>query len=627
MPQIDIETTKKLVVRAQNGDEAAKAELLGEYYNPLYFFILKTVKNEDLAGDVLQETMIKILTSLNQLTEPAAFPAWSRRIAFNESMRQYRGVREVVPETDDGEATMILDRVPEADRTVLPGEVMEDVEFKEEIRRIIDSLPPEQSSAMMLYYYENYSVQDIAGIQGVSEGTVKSRLNYGRKAVQKKLEEYQKKTGYKVFGISIASLIAFMLGAEFAKVASTFGAAVATGAAGAAASGIGVTGGAGNVISAGSAGNAGSAGGTFNSGSAANTGSAGGTFNSGNAGGAGNARNLSGSSANPYQQTSFQPNQYQQPGVQPNQYQQPNIQPNQYQQPGIQPNVQPNQYQQPNIQPNQYQQPSIQPNVQPNQYQQYNVQPQPGYQNTPVNNYNPAFNPYCPTVNPNNVVTPGNYPGTDPIRGVPGGASYAGGMSTGGMAAGGAAAGGAAAGAAVAGIGAGVVAGAVAKKSLSWVAKLLIALLVTAAVGGSVFGGYKIYMKIKESKTRYYEIYSVKGDLWGAFWGGMGIDTSEIDTSREYKVDNLGVIVEWIFQSIGLLPKEENYVVLEPGGTGFMQLTGVTYELKWKGSHIWFADSEYSNYSMDIRGNKIIFKVDDATVKFKETGGTPPERY
>ena len=48
----------------------------------------------------------------------------------------------------------------------------------------------------MMYYFDEMSVKQIAEIQGVSEGTVKSRLNYARKAIKKSVESYEKKNNY-----------------------------------------------------------------------------------------------------------------------------------------------------------------------------------------------------------------------------------------------------------------------------------------------------------------------------------------------------------------------------------------------------------------------------------------------
>ena len=57
---------------------------------------------------------------------------------------------------------------------------------------MIDELPEEQRSALLLRYFDEISVKEIAEIQGVTEGTVKSRLNYGRKAVKEAVEGYEK---------------------------------------------------------------------------------------------------------------------------------------------------------------------------------------------------------------------------------------------------------------------------------------------------------------------------------------------------------------------------------------------------------------------------------------------------
>ncbi len=81
---------------------------------------------------------------------------------------------------------------------------------------MLNNLPAEQRTAMLLYYYEKLSVGDIAAIQGATVGTVKSRLNYGRKAVKQQVEDYEKKNNVKLHSVSILPLLYFLFrkGAE-----------------------------------------------------------------------------------------------------------------------------------------------------------------------------------------------------------------------------------------------------------------------------------------------------------------------------------------------------------------------------------------------------------------------------
>ena len=63
-----------LVIKAQQGNKAALEDLISQCYQDIYYFAFKTVKNEDLASDITQESCMEIITTLDKLREPGASP-------------------------------------------------------------------------------------------------------------------------------------------------------------------------------------------------------------------------------------------------------------------------------------------------------------------------------------------------------------------------------------------------------------------------------------------------------------------------------------------------------------------------------------------------------------------------
>lgn len=204
---MDNQKIANLVIKAQQGDRDALNDLLSDSYEDFYYYALKTVKNADLAADVTQESCIEIMSTLNNLREPSAFGVWARRIIYHRCAKYFReNKNEIIADADeDGET--ILDTLPDDNELSLPEKVVEDKEFRKTIADMITSLPSEQSSALLLYYYERRSLKEIAEIQNTTEGTVKSRLNYGRKAIKSKIEEYESKTGTRLHSIAVLPLL------------------------------------------------------------------------------------------------------------------------------------------------------------------------------------------------------------------------------------------------------------------------------------------------------------------------------------------------------------------------------------------------------------------------------------
>ncbi len=207
------ENLAPLAAEAKKGNQKALNDLIDSCYNDIYYFALKTVKNEEVAADVTQDACLKIIQSIDKLNDPAAFKSWALRITYNFCAMHFRATKDIlVDENEDGET--VFDTLADDSEDAQPDKAYENAEFKQMMRDIIESLPAEQASALMLYYYEKASVKEIAEIHGVSEGTVKSRLNYGRKAVKEKVEDYEKRTGIRLHSITPLPLLIYWFFAQ-----------------------------------------------------------------------------------------------------------------------------------------------------------------------------------------------------------------------------------------------------------------------------------------------------------------------------------------------------------------------------------------------------------------------------
>ena len=199
------------VIAAQNGEEAAITALYETFQGDIYYHILKNVDNDsELAADLTQETFIEILETIGDLKEPAAFVTWSQRIAYHKCTAYFRKRREILAD-EDADGHTVFDTMVEDRTDFIPGEALDKEDLKRAIQGIIDQLPPEQRSAIMLRYFNEISVKEIADIQGVSEGTVKSRLNYGRKTIKEEVEKYEKKHDIKLHCAGVIPLLLWLL--------------------------------------------------------------------------------------------------------------------------------------------------------------------------------------------------------------------------------------------------------------------------------------------------------------------------------------------------------------------------------------------------------------------------------
>ena len=200
-----------LVTKAQSGDKDAMNTLFSEFYNDVYNFAYKTLKDTSLAEDITQETFLEIVRTIDKLSEPVAFVSWMKKIAYHQCTRYFKKKKDVIVDEDE-DGNSIFDTLEDEDSSVLPEEVAENEDFKNIIVGMVNELSEEQRSAVMLYYFDEMAVAKIAEIQEVSEGTVKSRLNYARKAMRKSVESYEQKHGIRLHGVGILPLLTLGFG-------------------------------------------------------------------------------------------------------------------------------------------------------------------------------------------------------------------------------------------------------------------------------------------------------------------------------------------------------------------------------------------------------------------------------
>ena len=208
-----------LVRSAQGGDSASFAELYNLYYQKVFAFIRTIVRNSADAEDILQLTFLNAWRNLDQLSDPAAFNTWIQVIARNLSTSHLRKKNFVLlldAEKDDAPADI------EDTELLLPEVYAEQEDLSRRLRKIIDSLSDVQRQTVMLFYFDQLSVEEIAQVMECSTGTVKSRLFLARKrkTIRTEIEEQERKSGQKFYGIAGIPMLG--LSEIFARQAEAF---------------------------------------------------------------------------------------------------------------------------------------------------------------------------------------------------------------------------------------------------------------------------------------------------------------------------------------------------------------------------------------------------------------------
>src|SRR5260370_5293846 len=150
----------------QQGDYDAFRLLFETHKDRVYSIALRYSGDAAEAMDIVQETFLKLLSSIQEFRGDSSFESWLYRIVVNRCLDHQRRGRKLMPVIGD-----LLDAAEHALSQLLRAEVENDVQA------IVGKLPPEQRIVVVLRYTEGLSYEEIAAILNCSKGAVASRLN------------------------------------------------------------------------------------------------------------------------------------------------------------------------------------------------------------------------------------------------------------------------------------------------------------------------------------------------------------------------------------------------------------------------------------------------------------------
>ena len=167
---MNIEQVKK----AKEGDVNEIGKIIQENVQAMYRVAFGILKNEDEIYDAISSTTIIVFEKISSLKKEELFKTWLTRILINECYKIYNQNKKVIylencaPKSLDNLQYTEKDRLEEQDA-----------------RDLLNNLSKDLKETVMLYYFEDFSVKEVAEILNIPEGTVKSRLSKARKDLEK----------------------------------------------------------------------------------------------------------------------------------------------------------------------------------------------------------------------------------------------------------------------------------------------------------------------------------------------------------------------------------------------------------------------------------------------------------
>lgn len=177
-----------LIEELQAGSEEAFAWLIARYHQPIFSLLARTVQDRADAADLTQEVFVKVFRGVASFHGESSLRTWIYRIALREASNQRRWwmrhrQQEIPIETeltdgDFGSPVLLKDQL--IDHAESPYELAAQAETRKRVEAALAQVPEPYRTTLVLRDIEGFVYEEVAEIQGVNLGTVKSRLVRGR---------------------------------------------------------------------------------------------------------------------------------------------------------------------------------------------------------------------------------------------------------------------------------------------------------------------------------------------------------------------------------------------------------------------------------------------------------------
>jgi RNA polymerase sigma-70 factor (ECF subfamily) len=177
----EVATGEAVIEACKLGDRDAFRRLFERHKDRVYSVALYFFGGDEAtAADVTQQVFLKLFTRIKQFHGEAEFTTWLYRLTTNTCVDEHRKRRRVQQFGEGVEMPEPRERKTQEDRLAR-------AEVKRAVERAVAALKPKLRVVMLLKYFEEMSYEEIAGVLGLSKGTVASRLNRGHKVLARKL--------------------------------------------------------------------------------------------------------------------------------------------------------------------------------------------------------------------------------------------------------------------------------------------------------------------------------------------------------------------------------------------------------------------------------------------------------
>lgn len=179
---VKVSEDHELMKEILDGSQAAMEVLTRKYYRTIFAFVYRKVGNKDLAYELTQEIFIKVIQRIQSYSGKGSFKSWLYSIAVNHCRDYWKSAYY----KNNSKESELSETIASEESSV--HYIFERKETREQVKLAINNLPDYQKEAIILKYFHQMKILEIADVTNAKVSTVKSRLKQGLGKLAKLIE-------------------------------------------------------------------------------------------------------------------------------------------------------------------------------------------------------------------------------------------------------------------------------------------------------------------------------------------------------------------------------------------------------------------------------------------------------
>jgi RNA polymerase sigma-70 factor (ECF subfamily) len=175
------------------GDYSEFDILMDKYQSMVYNLCSKYTDSVEEAEDFTQDIFLKVFESLSKFRGESEFSTWLYTISRNELKMKYRKSKKIEQEVSELKEESLFTKLKKWKEHITPEVELLKEEYKSKITQLVNKLPNNYKTPLLMYYFDNMSYKEISTKLNLKMNTLKSYIFRGKESLKKELESYEGK--------------------------------------------------------------------------------------------------------------------------------------------------------------------------------------------------------------------------------------------------------------------------------------------------------------------------------------------------------------------------------------------------------------------------------------------------